>query len=140
MDPLQVVIDGKTYRVGDEFYIDYNGTKHLARIHCINHNGQYVKVCWIKKIGYYTKYEFGEVSSYFTPKDSVGREVLQPVTVDEYFDDIRSIAESCPSIPCSKSVDEAMEDIHFLIDDGIEWSFAVKNDDMDFDLYYLFKY
>ncbi len=135
---LSVTIDGKTYCVADEVYIQFNDKGvFLAQIHAINESKQTVKVRWSK--GTYTEYEFSEVAALFNADVA---QVLKPVTLDGYFDDINEIARCVPG--GLRDTDEwaktKVEDALFFIQDGIEWNYACSENEDDFDLYTLFKY
>ena len=66
-------------------------------------------------------------------------EMLQPVTLDEYFDDINAM-RSVPDIETDVWAKTKVEDALFFIQDGIEWNYACSENEDDFDLYTIFKY
>ena len=136
---MAATIDGKTYSIGDKVYIEYNDKGiFLAQIHAINKSKQTLKVRWGK--GTYTEYEFSEVDALFYDVTHV----LQPVSLDEYFDDINEIAKSVPGFletdEWTKDGRMKMEDIVLFNNDGIEWMFTCSDKVDDFGLYTTFKY
>jgi len=134
---MEATIDGKTYKVGEVYFITYNDSgRFSAKIHSINGCAKTVKVRW--SAGTYTVYEFNEVSSLFHEEKANNiAQVLKPVTYDEYFDDLNEIAKCVPGV--ARDTDE-LDNILFLVQDGIRFEFTCSEKTDDFELYSNFYY
>ncbi len=142
MVTMEATIDGKTYKVGEVYFISYNDRGRFpAKIHSINGCAKTVKVRW--SVGTYTVYEFNEVSSLFHEEKAYNiAQVLKPVTYDEYFDDLNEIAKCVPGV--ARDTDELVniltDDILFLVQDGIRFEFTCSEKTDYFELYSNFYY